>query len=265
MTEIWLYTMSLNEERMLPFFFRHYDRWVDRYIVYDDGSTDRTLEMFAARRNVEVRRFERSMPGSFVISATLLQNAAWKEARGKAAWAVITAIDEHLHHPDILGYLASCRRSGVSAIPALGFQMLAERFPDSAEWLADTHRLGAPFDEMNKLSILDPNLIEETNFVLGRHSAEPTGRVVYPEADELVNLHYKYLDTEYLRSRHALLLGGLGEVDKAAGLGWHYQLSTDRLDAEWRRFASMALDYRDPTVGFTTHLDRWWRGSRRRS
>jgi hypothetical protein len=60
------------------------------------------------------------------------------------------------------------------------------------------------------------------------------------------------------------LLDGLGEVDKAAGLGWHYQLSTDRLDAEWRKFASMALDYRDPTVGFTTHLDRWWRGSRRR-
>jgi hypothetical protein len=34
--------------------------------------------------------------------------------------------------------------------------------------------------------------------------------VVYPEADELVNLHYKYLDSDYLQARHALLLGGLG-------------------------------------------------------
>ena len=23
---------------MLPFLFRHYDSWVDRYVIYDDGS-----------------------------------------------------------------------------------------------------------------------------------------------------------------------------------------------------------------------------------
>ena len=41
---IHLYTICWNEERMLPFFFRHYDQWVDRYVVYDDNSTDATLE-----------------------------------------------------------------------------------------------------------------------------------------------------------------------------------------------------------------------------
>ena len=45
---------------MLPFFFRHYDPIVDRYIVYDDGSTDRTLEMLAAHPRVEVRPFART-------------------------------------------------------------------------------------------------------------------------------------------------------------------------------------------------------------
>ena len=166
MTEIWLYTQSWNEERVLPFFFRHYDRWIDRYIVYDDGSTDRTLEMFAAHPNVEVRRFERLVADSFVGSAMVLHNTVWKEARGKADWVVITAIDEHLHHSDILDYLARCRTAGVSAIPALGFQMLADRFPDSTEWLAASECIGAPYIEMNKLSIFDPNLIEETNFAL---------------------------------------------------------------------------------------------------
>ena len=29
---------------MLAFFFRHYDPWVDRYVIYDDGSTDGSLE-----------------------------------------------------------------------------------------------------------------------------------------------------------------------------------------------------------------------------
>lgn len=113
---VWLYTMSWNEERMLPFFFRHYDPWIERYIVYDDGSTDRTLAMFAARAKVEVRRFERSVTDSFVLSATYLQNEVWKEARGKADWVVITAIDEHLHHPDMARFLRRNRKTGVSVI-----------------------------------------------------------------------------------------------------------------------------------------------------
>ncbi|MEJ0016213.1 MAG: glycosyltransferase family 2 protein [Acetobacteraceae bacterium] len=264
MSKIWLYTMSWNEERMLPFFFRHYDPWVDRYFVYDDGSTDRTLELFAAHPRVEVRRFGRVVHDSFVGSATWLQNLMWQDARGHADWVVVTAIDEHLHHADIAGYLARCRRAGVTAVPALGFQMLADRFPDPADWLAGTHRLGAPFALMNKLSLFDPDRIEATGYALGRHTAEPTGEVVYPEADELLNLHYKYLGLDYVRDRHRLLLSGLGEQDRAAGLGEHYDRSGEALREEWRGFAAAAIDYRDPRVGFTTHLERWWREPRRR-
>ena len=51
MNGVWLFTMSWNEERMLPFFFRHYDRFIDRYIVYDDGSTDRTPRLVGALRS----------------------------------------------------------------------------------------------------------------------------------------------------------------------------------------------------------------------
>lgn len=259
MNEVWLYTMSWNEERMLPFFFRHYDPWVDRYVVYDDGSTDRTLEMFAAHPRVEVRRFGRVLPGSFVSSATWLQNHVWKDARGHAAWAVVTAIDEHLHHPDILLYLAHCRQQGISAIPALGFQMVADDFPQGDAWLAEAYRNGAPYDLMNKLSLFDPNLLHETTYAFGRHSAAPTGSVVYPATDELVNLHYKYIGRDYLAARQRLLLSGLGELDKQAGLGAHYSLSDAELEAEWRRFAEAAIDYRDPSVGMATHAKRWWR------
>ena len=35
-----LYTICWDEADMLGFFFRHYDSWVDRYVIYDDGSTE---------------------------------------------------------------------------------------------------------------------------------------------------------------------------------------------------------------------------------
>jgi len=57
-----LYTVSWNEQAMLGYFFRHYDRFVDRYVFYDDGSDDGTRERLQAHPRVEVRRFERTDP-----------------------------------------------------------------------------------------------------------------------------------------------------------------------------------------------------------
>jgi len=35
-----VYATCWNEEKMLPYFFRHYDTLVSRYFVFNDGSTD---------------------------------------------------------------------------------------------------------------------------------------------------------------------------------------------------------------------------------
>src|SRR5690242_2946962 len=40
-----LYALCWNDAYMLPYFFRHYDSFVDRYIIFDDGSTDRSLDI----------------------------------------------------------------------------------------------------------------------------------------------------------------------------------------------------------------------------
>ena len=53
--KVHLYTKVWNEEEMLPFFFRRYDPLIDRYIIYDDGSTDNTLKLLAAHDRVEIR------------------------------------------------------------------------------------------------------------------------------------------------------------------------------------------------------------------
>src|SRR6516225_4910569 len=92
-----LYTVCWDEADMLGFFFRHYDPWVDQYVVYDDGSTDGSREILQAHPKVELRNFTRVKLNSFALSHKAMQDEAWKESRGRADWVVVTAIDEHLH------------------------------------------------------------------------------------------------------------------------------------------------------------------------
>ena len=181
------------------------------------------------------------------------------ESRGQNAWAVVTDVDEHLWHADMAAYLARCRAGGVTAIPALGFQMVSETFPASGELLAETRRIGAPYAMMNKLAIFDPDVIEQTNYASGRHTAAPVGRVVYPETDEVLNLHYKYLDRDRVALRHELLDSRLGPRDRSEDVGGHYAWSRQLLDEDWDGFAARAVDYRTAPVGWATHPERWWR------
>lgn len=259
--EVHLYSILWNEARMLAFFFRHYDPWVNRYVFFDDGSDDGTREMIAAHPRAEWRPFPRAVADSFVQSSRLVHDEVWKESRGRADWVVVTAVDEHLHHPGLPGYLRRCAAAGVTAVPALGFQMVAEDFPPRGAWLARDVTMGAPWHVMNKLSLFRPDAIRETGFALGRHAAAPVGEVVWPARDELLLLHYKYLGRAYTRERHAFLAQGLGATDRANGWGIQYLQPPEVQDAAFAGFEARAGDTGAPGFDAVAVRDgpRWWR------
>lgn len=261
---IHLYTICWNEAAMLGFFFRHYDPWISRYVFYDDGSTDGTLEILARHPRVEVRRFQREQPDSYVQSALLLQDRMWKESRGAADWVVITAVDEHLHHPRLLPYIEMCHTTGVTLVPALGYQMVDRTFPPPDATLAKTVRRGAPYQLMSKLSLFRPDALDETIYEPGRHTAQPTGRLVLPKQDELLLLHYKYLAPDYVAARNALLATGLGDMDRANRWGVQYHDDAAAVDAAYRDFETQAVDIADPAhLPWRDHAARrWWRPAR---
>jgi hypothetical protein len=255
-----VHALNWNELRMLPFFLRHYLPFVDRIFLFDDGSDDGSLEYLRGYPQVVVERVP-SGPDSFIDREQLLYNTCWKRSRGRADWVITPNIDEHLYHSDLFAYLEACRDRGVTAIPALGYQMISESFPRSNECLCDSIQYGMPWRQMNKLLVFDPHAIEETNFSVGIHKASPVGRVVYPDQDELLLLHYKYLGLDYLLSRHAELGAGLTREDVAKGRGHKYVWSKSEVqdDFEDVRQRSRKVVGEGCARCDEHGTERWWR------
>jgi hypothetical protein len=258
---IHLYTVSLNEMPMLGFFFRHYEPFVKRFVFFDDNSTDGTLSLLQSKSNVEVRRREYPFPDSLVRSGKEIRDKCWKESRGAADWVIIADVDEHLYHPHIEQYLSESKRSGVTLIPALGYEMFTDEFPAADEYLAETRTFGAATGYFNKLSIFDPDAIDEVDFSLGAHLARPRGNTVLPSRDELLLLHYKYLGLHYAFERNRFLDSGRRELDRKMGWGFHYGRSFEEYLRQRSQISQSLVNLRDPQYvpWRDSAATRWWR------
>lgn len=254
-----LHTLCWNDRRMIDFFFRHYEPWVDCFYILDDGSTDGTREYLEARQDVVLGDVTRIDSDSWVRSAQHIYNNDWKRSVGEADWVVVANIDEHLHHPSMRDYLAHLLDEGVTVVPALGYQMISDKLPAPDSILWRDCRMGAPSRDMSKTGIFRPERIRETNYGPGRHEQSIEGEVVLPMCDEVVNLHYKYLGVSETRARHKAQAARLGATDWANRWGYHYGWTLEELQAYFDQFKSALVDVTSADHHQAHPEPRWWR------
>jgi hypothetical protein len=267
MGQVHLYTVLWNEADMLGFFFRHYDPWVDRYVVLDDGSDDGTIEILSAHPKVELRHLERAHPDSVQLSLLAAQDEVWKESRGVADWVLVVDVDEHLHvlDQDPRDYLDQQREAGVTLLPSLGFDLNSRTFPAPGDHLVRTIRRGRPRTAFNKLCVWNPDAIATSGLHPGRHGAEPQGTLRLPARDELMLWHYKHLDLERWSARDNEIGERRGLLDRERGLGIHYFMSPEERAEFWADMEAESTELGLP--GFVPHeravRPLWWDGYER--
>jgi hypothetical protein len=208
-----LYCLCWNDARMLPHFFRHYEVLVDRFFVFDNGSTDESLAILDAHPRVTVRHFDVAGE-SFVDEERRLSDTVWRKSRGAADWVLIVDIDEFVFHPDLRGYLGRCTDAGITALRAIGYEMVADGFSTGDAPLTEIITEGVRSADHDKLCLVDPAALVDTRYGIGRRTADPVGHVVFAPRPEVLLLHYQQLGADYAVERSAELHRGLRPGDE---------------------------------------------------
>jgi glycosyltransferase involved in cell wall biosynthesis len=235
-----VYTICWNEERILPFFLRHYGRFADRIVVYDNYSTDASRQIVAAHPRTDLRSFGAPGEPCGDWERVVVKRHAWKESRGRCDWVIVVDCDELLCHPALTDYLRSCRAGGVTLPRPKGYEMVSEAFPEVADQLPAAVPRGRPSPRMDKWVVFDPAAVDEIGYEPGCHVAHPRGRVVFDDPPALRLLHFKNLGFAYLLRRYRELRARRSPLDRQIGWGHHYDRQEEELRASFEELLRSA-------------------------
>jgi len=201
-----------NEGIIIPFFLRHYRPVVDRFIFYDDASTDDTRDLIRAHPNTELH----DNPAGGVlddVTNITIKNTVYQHEPGD--WFFMPDADEFLFHPDLRGLLERYDRQGVTLPRVEGWDMVSDYIPSAEHSLLTDHiKFGVRNAFMDKMIVVHAGVI--MNWEPGAHTHHASPHVESEQAD-IKLLHYKYLSKSYVivkatthplsARNHALKLG----------------------------------------------------------
>lgn len=239
-----VHAVCFNEEALLPHFLAYYGPQAKKIRIYDNRSTDRSVEIALAHPNVEVFDFD---TGGKLSELTLMEirNHAWKQE--KCDCVVVCDIDEFLYPHDIVGFVQ--RHPDVDVFQPQGYDMVCDEFPVfDGRLITERVQWGAPAENYSKMACFRPARVVDMNFGPGSHRAEPVGRGELKfhragtGADDLKLLHYKNLGLPYRLKRHQALKGRLGGPEfERFRFGYHYGFDAQVQEAEFSALKSRAI------------------------
>lgn len=235
------YTFTWNEERLLPKYLAYYGPLCRRILVYDDASTDKTVEILKAHPKVELRSLEVEKD-SCIETQTALINQIWRESIGKVDWVLLNAVDEFVG-PDLLGALQKHKDEGHIIVKPRGYDLLAEKVTDKIRMAFSPYR--------TKPSLFRPDLIAEINFHPGAHVASFLSHegeeIPQIEKTSLEMRHYRYIGREETWQRYQELNKKRRHGDWKQAFGHQYGYSREEFDEEfdffYTRSEEMTFDF----------------------
>lgn len=229
-----LYTINYNEALLLPYFFRHYGNFVDKFIIYDNYSTDESetvIRSFATQKEIIINKYntQNLIRDDIYLK---IKNNEWKASRNIADFVIICDIDEFLYHPRIIELLIYLKEKKYSIIKPCGYNMVSTILPSTPTQIYDEITKGVKDKNSSKAVLFNPNLITEINYAEGCHYCKPKGKIKeYKNDNHLKLLHFKWINLPYVIKKHTEYAKRLSPLNIKKKWGWHYAQSEEKMKA----------------------------------
>lgn len=219
-----VYCLANNEERLMPYFMRHYNQFA-HVILLESNSTDTTVEI-ANNMGAEIWKYD--VPDEInELFFTELKNTCWKKS--SADWVMIVDADEFIYHPDVKKVL---RYSQATVIMPRFINMYSEKFPTTERQIYDEVKRGVEqFSPKPKMNVFRPRAIKTIDYFPGCHEAFPQGNVKINSNTGLLTLHMRNLSKEFVIERNMRARHRNSQMNKEMGWGVHVEWPQE----EWER------------------------------
>ena len=232
---ITLYTFLYNEEHILPYFLKHYSQYVNKIVVYNNHSTDKSIQILNDWKECEIEIREYNTNNQYDERSIIqLKNNCWKE--DTSDYIIVCDVDELLYHPNLIEFIN--KQPFTDYYTPQGFHMIGEEIPtDYTKQIYDIIKIGSRDDQYDKNVLFKRKNITETNYSPGCHASRFKGEnnLLNYGGEELKLLHYKWLSFEYVYEKHTHYGKRISNHSRSQRYGIHYLNDRDK----------MIIDYND--------------------
>ena len=229
--KVYLYANCWNEMKILPFVVDYWKQFVTKAYVYDNGSTDGSVEFLSSFDWIEVRELVSDGFNDRIIAD--FKNNEWKKDVDESVdFVVCCDIDECIYHPNIEAVLNELKNNQVALVHPKMYNLVSLEFPKYEEGKL-LHEICPQCKECeSKTLMFDPSLIKEMSYSVGCHQCYP--QFVNPQlnkkdTESLYVFHCKQLSTDYVINRYIDLQNRWSDLNKKMHWGIHYGYSENKI------------------------------------
>ena len=243
-----LYSMCYNEQMILPFFLRHYEKIADRMFIYDNMSTDDTARILKAHPQVVYRSCD-TQNECRNEALLAIKNEEWKKSSRNSDYVIVVDADEFIYHPSLLALLDKYNASAIECVEMYGYSMVGDQYPPIQDegQIYDRLFLGVPDSAYNKTSIFAPQKID-IRYDVGAHSCKGSCGAKMPRQREVKLLHYDMIDLSGLIARWKMRNLRRSQKDRENHWGGNYALPAEKIRELFEQTKEKAVDVRGHAI-----------------
>lgn len=224
---ICLITLCYNEIKILPFAINYWKRFANHAIVYDNGSTDGSVEFLQQYNDFAELKYFRYKENNKINDKELsdFKNNVWKEYKDKYDWVIVCDVDELLYIKDVEYFLNYIFTNNIAMVKPCGYQLISTYFPkpDIPCLLHNEVKYGVRDKMFDKCVMFNTHKVKEINYNYGSHKCYPEiiDGTVYQKNDIFL-FHAKWLTYQYVNEKHNSIQNKLSDFNIKNGLGIEY-------------------------------------------